>query len=318
MFDGVKNYKWGGYMLQMGGSKTTNGGSKTTLVLTMLFLLCYTILEVIKMQAPSSPKAIYDASKKQEKQYYSLVKKSNVAIRKARYSLSLQQQKVLCYLISELKETDTHETEKVFDIKAFYDFMEVGNKDYDKVRLALKALSDKSWWIKADNGEDVLVRFLNTVHADKRSAKVRIKFHEDMLPFLQHLRTEYTQYKLWYTMTMHSEYSLRLYELLKSVARKETWYFEIAELKRIFMCENYKNFTNFMNRTIKPAVAEINEKTDITVTYELFKDGNTYIGIEFFIEDKNIDDRLNADKLIRAELDGNQLTFDDMKGIEQE
>lgn len=264
------------------------------------------------MQIPSTPKDVYDATKKQEKQYYSLVKKSNTAIRKARYSLSLQQQKVLCFLISELNETDTHETEKVFDIKAFYDFMEIGNKDYDKVRLALKALSDKSWWIKSDTGEDVLVRFLNTVHADKRSAKVRIKFHEDMLPFLQHLRTEYTQYKLWYTMTMHSEYSLRLYELLKSVAKKETWYFKIEELKQIFMCENYTRFNNFKQRVIEPAVAEINQKTDITVSYNLFKDGRTYVGIEFYIEEKNVADRLNADKLIRDELDDQLSLFSEV------
>lgn len=257
-----------------------------------------------KKHMTSIPYETYKSTLKQDKQYYSLVKKSNIAIRKARYSLSLQQQKVLCYLISELKETDTHETEKVFDIQAFYDFMEVGNKDYDKVRIALKALSDKSWWIKADNGEDVLVRFLNTVRSDKRSAKVRIKFHEDMLPYLQHLRTEYTQYKLWYTITMRSEYSLRLYELLKSVANRETWYFDIAELKKIFMCENYTRFNNFKQRVIDPAIIEINEKTDITVTYELFKDGRSYVGIEFYIAEKTTEERLTADKLIREELDG--------------
>ena len=256
------------------------------------------------MHAPAIPKVIYELSKKQDNQYYSVVKKSNLAIRKARYSLSLQQQKVLCFLISELKETDTHETEKIFDIRAFYDFMELGNKDYDKVRYSLKALSDKSWWVKSDDDSDMLVRFLNTVRADKRSGKVRIKFHEDMMPFLQHLKTEYTQYKLWYTMTMRSEYSLRLYELLKSVAGKELWYFEIAELKKTFMCENYKQFNDFKKRVIEPAVTEINGKTDITVTYELFKDGRSYVGIEFYINHKSIEDRLNVDRQIRAELDG--------------
>ena len=261
-----------------------------------------------KMYAPAVPYETYTSTEKQNKQYYSLVKKSNAAIRKARYSLSLQQQKVLCYLISELKETDTHETEKVFDIRAFYDFMEVNNKDYDKVRVCLKALSDKSWWVKAEDGSDILVRFLNTVRTDKRTSKVRIKFHEDMLPFLQNLKTEYTQYKLWYTMTMRSEYSLRLYELLKSVANKQIWYFDIAELKKTFECENYTRFNNLKARVIDPAVTEINEKTDINVTYELFKDGKSYIGIEFYISYKSIEDRLNVDKLIRIELDG-QISF---------
>lgn len=65
---------------------------------------------------------------KQNKQYYSIVKKSNAIIQKARYSFSLQQQKILCYLITNLSDTDTHETEKKFDIKTFYDFMEVDSK----------------------------------------------------------------------------------------------------------------------------------------------------------------------------------------------
>lgn len=256
------------------------------------------------MQTPSTPQSIIKATQKQDKQYYSVVKKSNIAIRKARYSLSLQQQKVLCYLISELKETDTYETEKVFDIKAFYNFMEVNNKDYDKVRHCLKALSDKSWWIKDDKGSDVLVRFLNTVKSDKRSGKVRIKFHENMMPFIQHLHSEYTQYKLWYTITMRSEYSLRLYELLKSVAKKQLWYFNIQELKKIFMCENYKKFNDFKKRVIEPAVTEINQKTDISVTYELIKEGRSYVGIEFEIQYKSPLEKLEVDKFIKSELDG--------------
>ena len=266
-------------------------------------------IEVIKMYLPSSPKAIYDASKKQDQQYNAIVKKSNTAIRKARYSLTLNQQKVLCYLISELKETDTHETVKTFDIKTFYDFMEKNEKNYDKVRKDLKALSDKSWWITDENGDDILLRFLSTVRCNRRSGKVQLKFHEDMLPYLQHLKREFTQYKLWYTMTMRSEYSLRLYELLKSVVKLESWVFEIDYLKKIFMCEHYKQFCHFRQRVLEPAVAEINKKTDITVSYELFKEGKAYKSIEFYIEPKSDTDRLIVDKAIREELDGQTSLF---------
>lgn len=256
------------------------------------------------IQLPSTPQEIVQATQKQEKQYYSIIRKKNVAIRKARYSLSLQQQKVLCYLISELEETDTHETEKIFDIKAFYDFMENGSKDYDKVRNCLKAIRDKSWWIKGENGEDICVSFLNVVRTDKRSGKARIKFHEDMMPFLQNFKSEYTTYKLYYIMTMKSQFSIRLYELLKSVAGKQLWYFDFEELKKIFMCENYKLFGDFKRRVITPAITEINSKTDITVTYILVKDGKAVVGIEFEIQYKSDLERLEVDKLIREELDG--------------
>ena len=62
------------------------------------------IYEVIMMYLSSSPKAIFDASQKQQQQYQALVVKSNTAIRKARYSLSVNQQTLLCYLIYRLQD----------------------------------------------------------------------------------------------------------------------------------------------------------------------------------------------------------------------
>lgn len=261
------------------------------------------------MTIPSSPKAIFDASQKQEHQYTALVVKSNIAIRKARYSLTVNQQKLLCYLISELQETDTPETVKTFEIKTFYDFMEKEAKNYERVKADLEALASKSWWVQNDDGTEILMRFLNTVHTNKRSGKVKLKFHEDILPYLQHLKREFTAYKLWYTMTMRSEYSIRLYEMLKSVEKKECWTFEIDYLKTLFMCENYKLFGDFKRRVLEPAVAEINAKTDINVSYELFKEGRAYKSIEFYIEPKSEADRLQVDKAIRAELDGQTSLF---------
>lgn len=284
-------------------------------------------LEVITMQSSADKKKYIRAVNKsisseerradelEQRQYNSLVVKSNVAIQKARYSLSLQQQKILCYLITELKDTDTKDTEKIFSIKAFYEFMEVGNKDYDKVRQALQGIRNKSWWVQDENGVDVLLSFFNTVRCDRRTSRVRIKWHEDMLPYLQNLRKMFTQYRLWYIMTMKSEYSIRLYELLKSVENKTLWEFSIDELKHKFMCENYTRFNDFKKRVIDTAVNEINAMTDITVSYELFKygdSGRAYTHIEFTIETKSAEERIAIDHLIRDELDRNQLTIDDL------
>lgn len=252
--------------------------------------------------------------------YNALVKKSNIAIRKARYSLTLQQQKLLNYLVSQVKDGDTKDTEKVFHIRDFYRFMDVGNKDYERVRKDLKAIRDKSWYIDGggEDGSDILVSFLSVVRLNKRSGRVVIKWHEDMLPYLQHLHREYTQYKLWFTMTMHSEYSVRLYELLKSVAGKTIWDFKIDELKRLFMCENtYKLFADFKRRVIETAVKEINQKSDLNVTYELFKlgeSGRAYTDIEFTITDKSNDELLKVNRAIKEELERDEI--DGQLGVE--
>lgn len=55
-------------------------------------------------------------------------------------------------------------------------------------------------------------------------------------------------------------------------------------------------------RALEPAVNEINAKTDINVSYELFKDGRAYKSIEFYIEEKSTIDRLSVDHQIRSEL----------------
>lgn len=254
--------------------------------------------------------------------YNALVKKSNMAIRKAKYSLTLQQQKLLNYLVSQVKDTDTKDTEKVFFIRDFFKFMglKAEEQSYERVRKDLKALSDKSWWLDgaADDGSDILVRFLGVVRTNKRSGRATIKWHEDMLPFLQHLHREYTQYKLWFTMTMHSEYSARLYELLKSVAGKTVWNFSINELKRLFMCENsYKLFADFKRRVIDTAVKEINEKSDLNVSYELFKfgeSGRAYTDIEFTITDKSNDELIKVNRAIKEELERDEI--DGQLGIE--
>ena len=254
--------------------------------------------------------------------YNALVKKSNMAIRKAKYSLTLQQQKLLNYLVSQVKDGDTKDTEKVFFIRDFYKFMGLKPEEqsYARIRKDLKVLSDKSWYNDGatEDGSDILVRFLSVVRPNKRSGRVVIKWHEDMLPFLQHLYREYTQYKLWFTMTMHSEYSSRLYELLKSVAGKTVWNFSINELKRLFMCENsYKLFSNFRARVIDTAVNEINEKTDLNVTYELFKygeSGRAYTDIEFTITDKSNDELIKVNRAIKEELERDEI--DGQLGIE--
>lgn len=259
-----------------------------------------------KLRIPSASQSIINADKKFNKQYCSIVKKSNLMIRKARYSLSLQQQKILCYLIAHLSENDTHETEKEFDIKTFFDFMEVDAKSYDRVRENLKYLRDKSWWFANPDGSESTISFLSKVRTNKRNGTAYITFDKDILPFLQQLKTQYTTYKIYYIMTMKSQYSIRLYELLKSVAGKELWYFTINELRRIFMCEEkYDRVNDFKKRIIEPSIEEINNKTDLNVTYEYFTEGKKIVGIEFYISYKSVEDRLDVDRKIRNELDSN-------------
>lgn len=258
---------------------------------------------------------LYKKDQKEKKQYSLTYAKQNVAIQKARYSLSITQQKLLCYIISDLKITDTAQTEKIFDIKEFYDFIEKKNTNYEYIRDNLKAISNKSWWLKTDDGWDTLVRFLGTVKTSKRSGKVKIKFHEDMLPFLQELNAQnpYTRVKLFYMLTMKSEYSMRLYEIFKSFEKaKQPYTPSIDNLKLQLDCENYTRVADFRRKVIEVAVAEINQKTDLYINHKFVKlNSRAFNYIEFYITPKSDAERLVVDKQIRAELDGQASFFEE-------
>lgn len=262
------------------------------------------------------------------KRYTALVRKSNTAVQKARYSLTLRQQKLLCYLITLLKEDDTPDTEKTFDILDYYTFMGVTKQDYSKIKKDIQTIANCSWWKVDSKGKvekGVLFRFIDgkpryIIDNNRGTAKIIFQWDSDMLPHLQDLKKEYTQYKIWYIMTLKSEYSLRLYELLKSVENKTFWQFSIEQLKSLLMCDSYTQFSDFRKRVIDRAVTEINNKTDINVSYELFKLGNNakmFSDIEFTITPKETADRLNVDHEIKTELDGQINLFDTDSGESQ-
>ena len=88
---------------------------------------------------------------------------------------------------------------------------------------------------------------------------------------------------------MKSQYSIRLYELLKSYKIQVTKTFTIEEFKKLLMIEDIKSYNRFPSlkqKVLEPAMKEINEYTDIDVSYREILKGRKVIKLEFHIKDK--------------------------------
>lgn len=101
---------------------------------------------------------------------------------------------------------------------------------------------------------------------------------------------------------MKSQYSIRLYELLKSYydmkvgqtdrrewkektykPKKISWIVELEELKKLLMVDTIKSYENYKNMRIKvlePAQKEINELTDINVYFEPITKGRKVVKLK--------------------------------------
>ena len=245
----------------------------------------------------------------------SVVKRDDM-IQKARLSLTVQEQRCVLYAITKIKPEDKAFSEYTFDIKYFYELCGVENRSYTRLKQILRDLSDKSWWIVTDRekGEESLVRWFSTLKVSQKSGKVTLKFHEDMMPYLLELAKQgrngefFTQYGLRFVLPMRSQFSPRLYELLKSYQKNNhRWYFAVDDLRYLLDCQQYTRWPDLRRRVIEPAINEINEYTDLKISYDTETSGKKVVKVRFFILEKPADQigdiRIAIDKKLDGELD---------------
>lgn len=236
---------------------------------------------------------------------YSVVK-ANEIIQKARFNLGKLEQKTFCYIVSKIKPTDTIDTEYIFNINDYCDVCGINRNEGEtikRIKESLKRLRDSSFWLTEADGCEVLVGWLQKAKVLPKSGKVKVKLDEDMAKYLLGLCQNYTQYSLLYVLPMRSSYSIRLYELLKSYAGLKHKNFKIDELKMRLMAP-YENFKDFRKKVLEKAAKEINEYTDIEVTWEPIFKGRKVVEVDFFIKTRGTWDRAIAQNHSNKVLDG--------------
>lgn len=259
-----------------------------------------------------------------------MVAKRNDMIQNGRYDLTVQEQRVVLYTITQVKPKDTEFTEYIFDIKDFFAICGIENRNYKRLKGQLKKLSDKSWIVprKDENGRvwhDV-VRWFNNVSTSEDAGLVSLTFHNKMMPFVLELseqyrknKIHYTQYELKYILPMQSKFSPRLYEILKSYQQNNIRWFFLVEDLQVMLCDfdketkepivpkTWSNFAEFKRRVIDPAIKEINQYTDLTIGYSVAKTGPKVTKIEFYLDTKTVTELRQVNSAIEKALDGTTL-----------
>lgn len=226
------------------------------------------------------------------------VVKANALIQESRFELSLRQQRIILYLISQIEMGDEDFQVYEFPISEFNrvcGLEKSGGSDYQVVKDAIKAIADKSIWIRED-GRETLLRWIEKPSIDLRTGKVSIRFDNDMKPYLLQLKNNFTSYELVYTLHFRSKYSIRLYEYIKSIHYNETAPYEkrceIDKLRSIMGAELYKTYRDFKRRVLELAVKEINLYSDKIVSFTEIKSGRKVVGIILKVSTKDAKARL--------------------------
>lgn len=228
-------------------------------------------------------------------------------------SLSLLEQKVILYIISRIKPTDTELPELIFDIQDFYKicgFLD-GNTNYQYLKHVIAKLKGRVMWLVSEDSETT-VSWIDKATLYKNSGKIKIRFDEDMKPYLLMLSKNRTQFPLHNVIRMKSKYGIMLYQILKSYAfQAPAIEYTIQELKESLDCHQYESISNLKTNVINPALKDINEYTELEVSAEYLKTGRAITSVIFHIKD------LSKSKELRDQDEANRRFYNTEKEIYQ-
>lgn len=244
------------------------------------------------------------------------VTKSNDLIQKSRFSLSLQQQKMILYLISKITPYDEEFKLYEFSISEFCRVCgldETSGKNYHNLKEAIKEIRDKSIWVALGDGRETTLSWIEKPYINQGDGTIQIRLDRDMIPFLLQLKQNFTQYELIWTLHFKSKYSIRLYELVKSIHYHELEIYKkrytVDELKKLLDGERYKEYRDFKRRALVPAIDEINKYSDKSISFEEVNRGRKVVAVELNISSKDSLAALKIRSDIEKEFGLDQMTL---------
>ena len=181
--------------------------------------------------------------------------------------------------------------------------------EYEKYKESLEGLG-YSYWLKflppnIDKSSPIATAVIKGIYK-LENGKLRIDFVDLIAPFIAEYKKWYSTYKLKELLKLSNKHSLILYRIFRKNLGLKRYFFriDIEDLKELLNL-NLKNF-QINSMILKPAIGEINEKTDLKVSYKPIRKGRggKLVAFEFEIKEKkgnlSVEDILKNPKLLES------------------
>ena len=219
-----------------------------------------------------------------------LVVKDNALIG-ASYNLDVVEQRLILLAIVEARETGkginandaltVHASSYVqqFNVEKHtaYKALKDACKDLFARQFSYQELSEKGSIINQTS------RWVSQIGYIETEGSVQLIFAPAIVPLITRLEKQFTSYELAQVAKLGSKYAMRLYEILIAWRSTGKLTIELAELReRLGLgVSEYKVMSDFKKSVLDLAMTQINEHTDIKISYEQHKKGRTISSFTF-------------------------------------
>ena len=225
----------------------------------------------------------------------------------AKYSMTLQQKRIMIWLVSQIKPDDVDFKEHVLSVKDLIEICQLSGKSaYKELRDITFSLIEKGIRIlditTPEENVEIQVSWLSS--AKYYLGKVKLTFSPELKPYLLQLKDQFTAVNALDLMQFRSVHAIRIYELLKQYQNIGERTLSIDEIKEYCgVKDKLKQYGEFEKYLLLIAQREINEKSDIHFDFERIKPSRKIVAIKFIIsKNKAYELRQNPEKQVKEKL----------------
>jgi plasmid replication initiation protein len=209
------------------------------------------------------------------------VSKSNNLI-DASYQLNVQAQKLVLACLGKVDPRGEIPKEMRLTAAEYAEIMGITHNARRDLYKAADTLFDAVIILK-DEQEEVKLRWIQKgVKKLKGDGAVVITWTDEVLKYISQLKSRFTTYKLRSIANLQSAHSIRLYELLMRFNATHSRVISLDDFRSALgLDDKYPEFKILNRAVIKPSVEELNQRSDLVISYETIKKGRNVAALAF-------------------------------------
>lgn len=218
------------------------------------------------------------------------VAKSNNLI-DASYKLNVQAQKLVLACLGKIdsRPDATPQKEVTLTASEFSELMGIDIKNaHRELYKAADALFKSSIILHEGDDEIELYWIQEKAKKIKGEGAIRIVWSDRILRYICQLKSRFTTYKLRNIASLQSGHSIRLYELLMKFNSTGERVIYLDDFKSALgISDKYPEFKVLNRDVIKPAIEELNDRSDLIIKFDTIKKGRTIVALIFEFKQNN-------------------------------
>ena len=239
-----------------------------------------------------------------------IISKSRSIIDLRNVNLTIQEFRLMEVYLSKINPQDETTASVTFTKQEYCDLMEIQSRLLESKRLNkyMQHLFNNSVTEWLEDGESFEMHPLfEKAKFDKKNSTITLECGKSdyvRKMFFDISKNGYIKYALKNTLYLQSVYSIKLYLYLLENRFRSTWKIELDCLKGIFECTSdyYNDFRRFNSKILKTSIDEINEMTNVFVSYETIRKARKVAEIEFTCHFKDTNEVINGEFEEKEEL----------------